>query len=110
MSLRDAILTADDRKTEAVEVPEWGTTVYLRPMSGLERDQWEAKKVNNNASWAGALLASTLCEADGARSFTLADAEALGNKNGAAIVRLTDAAMRVNGMGRTARESKEGNS
>ena len=42
---RDAILQREDIKTEDVEVPEWGGTVRVRGMSGVERDAFEASLI-----------------------------------------------------------------
>ena len=41
LSLRDRILSADDRKKEAVFVPQWGLSVFVRTLTGAERDDWE---------------------------------------------------------------------
>ena len=35
---KDAILAADDLPRETVHVPEWGGDVYVRTMSGTDRD------------------------------------------------------------------------
>ena len=39
VAIKDAILSADDRKKESVEVEEWGLTVEVRSLSGKERAQ-----------------------------------------------------------------------
>ena len=41
MNLRETILAAQDSKRISVDVPEWGVTVYLRTLSGTERDAFE---------------------------------------------------------------------
>ena len=38
---RDEILAASDLTKELVEVPEWGGSVYVRAMTGTERDSYE---------------------------------------------------------------------
>ena len=42
---REAILAAEDLPRELVEVPEWGGAVYVRALTGAERDQFEASKI-----------------------------------------------------------------
>ena len=39
---RDQIIEKDDVQIEEVPVPEWGGTVLIRGMSGLQREQFEA--------------------------------------------------------------------
>jgi hypothetical protein len=40
---RDSILNAKDLKKELVKVPEWGGEVYVRCMTGSERDAFESE-------------------------------------------------------------------
>ena len=47
---RDTILQREDIKTEDVEVPEWGGTVRVRGMSGVERDAFEAGLIQQPAT------------------------------------------------------------
>ena len=47
---RDTILQREDIKTEDVEVPEWGGTVRVRGMSGVERDAFEASLIEQPAA------------------------------------------------------------
>lgn len=102
---RDAILGADDRPRERVEVPEWGGHVYVRSMSGTERDGWEASFLgdaeNRGLRNARARLV-VLCAVDeeGRRIFAEHDADALGEKSGLALDRVFKAAMRMNALGR----------
>jgi len=39
---KDAILAAEDAVFEDVHVSEWGGTVRVKALSGLERDRFEA--------------------------------------------------------------------
>jgi hypothetical protein len=104
---REAILAADDQKTEKVEVPEWGGCVYVRSMSAYDRDQYEAEQTNLKKEGGDAidlrnfrarLVARTACDADGNRLFTNEDAEALGSKSALAMSRLFKVASRLNGL------------
>lgn len=42
---KEQVREADDIEIEPVPVPEWGGTVYVRGLTGSERDQWEAEFV-----------------------------------------------------------------
>ena len=104
---RDTILGADDRRTEDVEVPEWGGTVRVRGLSGTERDAYEASIVRlkddgsqtftlQNAR--ARLVALCACDEDGERIFTDKDVNELGRKSAVALERVFDAARRVSGL------------
>ena len=103
MSLRDLILAASDLKREAVEVPEWGCTVYVGTMSGKQRVSWAEATWNDDGAVKplsnATLLANTLFEEDGTRIFTDAEIPSLADKSGAVIFRLINIAKRLNGLG-----------
>ena len=42
---RNEILAVDDLQTQKVDVPEWGGSVYVRGLTGSERDALEASIV-----------------------------------------------------------------
>ena len=102
---KEAILQADDRRYEIVNVPEWKGEVRLRSLSGAERDQYEAgltRQVGNtqkiDARNARAkLVALSACDENGQPVFDPKDVIGLGNKSSAALQRLFDAAMRLSG-------------
>lgn len=107
MSLsRDDILGADDLPSEEVEVPEWGGTVWVRSMTGLERDVFEAsltqgagdKKVNLKNIRAR-LVSLTAVDEEGTRLFSDADIAELGAKSAAALDRVFSVAQSLNGLG-----------
>ena len=108
---RDQILGADDRKVEPVECPEWGGTVYVRSLSGAERDALEltvsaAFKAGGNAVNARARFAAAFLSDDkGGALFTDVDVEALGNKSAVALERVWNAGQRLNGIGEAAVEA-----
>lgn len=108
MSLRDDILAIDDLPTESVEVPEWGVTLAVRSMTGAERDRYEMdlmqdqQKAKKNGKEFGftniraRLVVMCTVDADGKRVFHDDDVERVGRKSSAAIVRLYDAASKLN--------------
>ncbi len=103
MSLsRENILSKVDVETRPVEVPEWGGTVHVRTMSGLDRDEFETAANRLRASGRLTSLSRALvvafvaCDQDGARLFSLDDLDALAAKNGIALSRVAAAGMTLN--------------
>jgi hypothetical protein len=100
---RDAILQTNDLPTELVHVPEWGGDVYVRAMSGAERDAFEVAVVSNPgkhqtlnlANIRARLVATTVVDQQGVRLFTDADVAALGGKSAAALDRVVEVAQRL---------------
>lgn len=104
---REAILGADDRRTEDVHVPEWGGTVRVRALSGAERDAFEAAIAGvrpdgsrrfNLVNVRARLIALSAVDAEGNRLFTDADVEALGEKSAEAMTRVFEVAQRLSGL------------
>lgn len=96
---RDQILAVNDLKpfVEAVDVPEWGGTVYVRVMTGGERDAFEGKFTRDKHNNLRAFLAvCTVCDANGVSLFKSEDVAALGEKSSAALDRVFDVALRLN--------------
>lgn len=116
MSLRDQILGASDLPKQEVPCPEWGCTVYVRSMSGAERDWFEAQVTQINDLPASAprniralLVALTAVDADGMRIFSEADVDALGKKSAAVLDRLWRASLELNRIGSDELEQAKGN-
>ena len=107
MLSKDQILSATDAKIEKLEVPEWGGHVFIRTMSGAERDDFESetyimkgKNVEvNRHNMRARLLVRALCDDSGKAIFTLKDVEALGRKSAKALDRCFSVAQRINGLG-----------
>jgi len=102
---RDGILGADDQRIELVEVEEWGGSLYVRVMSGGERDAFEAAWSNSRQDGASGLTdirarlcVLTACDADGKRLFTDLDIPSLTRKSSVALDRVFAVAQRLNGM------------
>ena len=106
-----AILAADDLPTVWIQTPEWGryAGVWIRGMSGSERDQFEARVSGldgggdqvkmNYTNLRATMVVSCAVDDDGNRLFDGDQVEALGRKSGAVIDRLFDAARKASGIG-----------
>lgn len=111
----EQLLAADELAVVKIYVPEWGGNVYLRQIAGYERDSFEAScqerkgqpKLGNFRARFAALV---LCDADGKRMFTPAQAVFLGKKNAKALDRIFDEGSRLNGIGERDVEELEKNS
>lgn len=101
------ILAAKDVKlSDPVPVPEWGGDVYIKTLSGTERDAFEdAYSENRMKQFRVRFLALTLADEAGERLFADADVEALGKKNSVVINRLFDIAWKHNALSNDAVES-----
>ena len=73
MALLDDIILADKKPLKAVEVPDWGLTVYIKQLTVGERDSYESEIFNASKERKGALmddprskfLFRTLCDSEG---------------------------------------------
>lgn len=88
-------------KKEAVEVPEWETTVYIRELLSHERDAFEAGFANNKQpleNIRARLIALCAVDEHGKRLFGAEDAELLGNQPASIMAKLFDVATRLNAL------------
>jgi len=96
---RDAILDANDLPVVRVPIPEWGGTVFIRTMTGGERDQFEAEwKKNPTDDIRARLAVATLCDAEGTLLFTPADVPLLSKKSSKALDRIFAASTAHSGL------------
>jgi hypothetical protein len=103
---RDAILSADDLSKELVSCPEWGGEVYVRALTGAERDRFESSLIEqrgknqklNMTNIRAKLAAMAICDDQGKRLFTDADVTALAAKSAAALNRVFDVARKLSGL------------
>lgn len=117
MLTKEQILSAADRKTEEVAVPEWGGSVLVATMSGAARDAWEASLVTrkgakvetNTTNMRARLVAACVVDESGAQVFSAEDIDALGQKSGAALERVCRVAQRLNALTGAELESAKGN-
>jgi len=104
---REEILNADDQTVERVFISNWNGYVYVKSLSGKERDQferdivtWKGKGKNTKAEMKdnirARLVALTVVDPDTKKPvFSTKDVEALGNKSAAALDTIYDAAQRL---------------
>lgn len=99
------ILAADDIKIEEVEIPEWGGKVYVRTLTGRERDAFEASTVSEEGvavqlrNLRARFAAIVCCNEEGERLFPTDQAEsALGSKSSVPLDRIWDAGRALNRM------------
>lgn len=106
MSLsKELIIQAEDIVLEEVDVPEWGGSVFLVPMTGTERAEVEienSKHIDNGGlhkDFRDKFLARTLRDAQGRRMFDTIEegAEILGKKSGAVTNRIFDKSWKLSG-------------
>jgi hypothetical protein len=102
VTLKEQILAAQDLERVAVEVPEWSCKVWLRTMSGAERDQVDkelVKAADGDTAWLQRMLLRVMSDEEGARVFADADLPAVMAKSGKVLRRLIDQAAKINGYG-----------
>ena len=114
-TLKDAILSVDDRKKEQVEIEEWGQTVEVRSLSGKERAQIMRMTVDKKGDvdtekLYSVLLIKTLYDPEsGELIFSDDDAPALLDKNAAVLKKLGRVAFQLSGFGEQALVNAEKN-
>ena len=97
MLTRDAILGMDDLPREEVQIPEWKGSVFVRALTGSERDQLERMITKDTLSRAK-IAALCVVSESGERMFTDKDVEALAGKHGGALEKIVNAALRFNAL------------
>jgi len=101
---REQILQASDLPLQAVEVPEWGGTVYVRGLNGAERAELEEMDTKGGKLRVTMVMLCT-CAEDGSRLFTAEDLAALEAKSHQALLKVFDICLKMNAMEKGARES-----
>ena len=104
---RDSILESKTHKMEQIDVPEWSGVVFVRTMSGEERDDFEASLVDaagpdqkkNFRNLRARLLVKTIVDENGNRLFSDADAVPLGRQSAVILDRVFSISQRLNSLG-----------
>lgn len=104
---REEILNASDLVTEMVNVPEWGGNVYVRCLTGEERDELESLVVQDKSdgnskvdltNFRARLVALSVVNEKGDRIFTLDDVVKLGKKSAKALEKVFNVAERLSSL------------
>ena len=105
---REAILKANDIEKREVYIPEWGGSVYVRGMTGRERDQFEATIIRqrgrnteiNMKNARAKLVVMCTVDQEGNHLFTDADVALLSEKSAKALDRIFVVAQELSGITR----------
>ena len=100
---RDAIFKVNDLKVEKLEIKEWGGSIFIRVLSGEERDKFEeeayhAKGGINYKDFRARFAVQVACDKERKRLFTDGDVKALSRKSSVPLDKIMSAGMRLNGM------------
>lgn len=100
----EAILSAEDRPIEPMWVEEWQGHIFLRVMSGRDRDSFEAGCLNgtkpNMLNVRAKLAALTICDQEGKPLFNDPQGiKSLGEKSGAVLDKIFERASSINHIG-----------
>jgi hypothetical protein len=97
------ILNAKDTKIERVDLPELDGFVYVKTMTGIQKDAFDNSLLVTSGGKRDVVplnarakfLVHVVCDVDGNQLFTEADVERLGQKSSAILERLWRAARRL---------------
>ena len=112
---RKAILDCNDNVKELVKCPEWDGDVYVKAMTGTERDAFEVAvvalpKEKRSENMRSRIAIICVCDLEGNAIFESADITALGLKSAKPLDRILDVAQRLSGMGEKDQEALLGES
>ncbi len=112
MLTKDQILSAIDRDSKIIEVPEWGGKVCLTVLGGADRDELTSKFGDGAplATFYARVLSYAMIDGFGVRVFSESDVASLAQKNPDTVMRLGLEALRLNGMAAKSVEEAEKNS
>lgn len=114
MDIREKILTANDRRFEIVNVPEWGCDVYVYEMTTGDRNRLMRDIAKADGAlpvdYFARLVYMCACDESGTRIFSERDIDALQDRSGTATRRITDVASSLNSLNGDAEAEAEKNS
>jgi hypothetical protein len=110
MLTKESIFGANDITIEKVEIPEWGGNVFVKTMTGRERDAYEEscipeddgektdskQRETNFTNIRARMACMTICDENGKRLFTMDDAQELGEKSASGLDRIFTVATELN--------------
>ena len=103
---RDQILAVADIKTEEVQVPEWGGSVFVRGLTGAQRVKFEMKVVEHRGTkqiWhreniRARIIVMSVVDDKGELLFSEKDIKAVSEKAAGALERIFNVAQRLSGL------------
>jgi hypothetical protein len=104
---REDILKAEDLPTRDVDVPEWGGTVLVRGLSGMDRDLYQASMMTRApngdmipdlGNMTAKLVSRSVVDEEGNLLFNEFDVARLGQKSAVALARVNEAAAELSGI------------
>ena len=103
---KEAILAADDIRSERVEIPEWGGEVMVRGLTGAQRDAWESsmsrrvgkQMVPDMRNFRARLVVLCVVDETGELVFHGGDVDQLAGKSGSALDKIYGVAARLSGI------------
>jgi hypothetical protein len=103
---KEQILGASDIEIKKVDVPEWGGFVYVKGMTGKERDIFESMVLEKKGSNPKVnlenirtkLAVMSICDKDGTKIFNDKEINELGDKSGKALDRVFNIASKLSGL------------
>lgn len=101
LTAKDILKCNDTADLRRVDVPEWGGEVYVKVMSGAERDKWELSttellKNPSAANIRASLCLITICDDKGKRLFDDAQLIELGKKSSIVLERIFNISREIN--------------
>lgn len=114
---KEDIFQVEDISVETMEVPEWGGTIRLKPMTGAEKEGFEAEfqkrqqgenKINTRG-FRGWLISRSVVNEDGELLFSKGDIAELSKKSAKVLEDVFEKCLEVNGIGQDAVEEIEKN-
>lgn len=101
MITRDLIKEIKDVKIEEVEVPEWGDSIFVRSLTGAEREKFEKlldKGYTHIDNIRAKFVILCACDESGNKLFEDSDEEWLSNKTATALNRIFIAGQKLSGL------------
>lgn len=111
---KEQILAADDLKREEVDTPEWGGSVLIRMMDEVAGQEFELFCYNDGKGQNLEGMRLKMCllcmiNEDGSKMFSEDDIALLAAKSHAEIVKVSEAALRLNRLTKEELGALEGN-
>lgn len=98
----EQIWEADDLKHETVDVPEWGGTIEIKPLTKGEHQECRRKSIKRGEVDPDLLELNLLCAGVVDPKLTQEDGERLKRKNAGTIERLLRDILRISGLDQNA--------